>query len=316
MDLRSAESGSTHEYFDTIAQRYQKLVKNLVFSILACATGIPILTVVRSLGFVSDNSRWFISLFLALFVSGILLQIVLQTKHYENKWFQARAVAETAKSLAWEYKMATGELGGSSDANDILFRQIKEARLEYSRSLGKETENSSFTVAKDITEDMQRIRSLPWEEKRKIYCQDRIEKQSNWYTNKARMFRLRSKIYSIMAVAFQVAGIAIIVFFGLIRVNATSEAMLALIAMLVAGVTGWSQSMRYAEFYEPYRYTAKVLKKLKSEAEMVSTEQGFKEIVESAEHAISREHQMWQLRRGVSPAIHKHLEAPEAWRGT
>ncbi len=112
-----------------------------------------------------------------------------------------------------------------------------------------------------------------------------------------------SLIYSSFATAIQTAGIAIAIY-GYVEAVIRSEAVLGLIATIVSSMVAWTQSRKYAELVEPYSYTARLLEELKKELQTVSTEPYFKEIVETTERSISREHQMWQVRRGVGLSRH------------
>lgn len=293
---------NTHEQFDRISQKAQRNVKFLVLSILGSSIAI---STVSASSFIQPpvfSSQNIFDSFIFLFLVGIIAQITLQVTHFEDIWFQARAIAETVKSLEWQYSMATGPLEDSSKADQIFLEEVRNARSGYS-ARGRNKQSKDSPRGNDISSEMQSLRALPWEAKRSIYDEQRIEDQIKWYRKKATNDKRLSLIYSSFATAIQTAGIAIAIY-GYVEAVIRSEAVLGLIATIVSSMVAWTQSRKYAELVEPYSYTARLLEELKKELQTVSTEPYFKEIVETTERSISREHQMWQVRRGVGLSRH------------
>jgi hypothetical protein len=254
----------------------------------------------------------------SLFAVGIGSQIALQARRAEQRWFQARAVAETAKSLTWEYMMRSTPLesresveprekpSGSSDASvqeaeARLVRILKDLRGEFKKAFRIDWEGIS--VESEISDEMRAVRLSSLEERKSFYQKHRVDDQIAWYDKRARANRTKSRTFAGTAIAIEITGLVIVVY-AFTSEFVPAEGVLALIATLVAGVVGWSQSRRYAELVEPYAYVSEALGEIRKHLGETNDEMVFRELVEDSERAISREHQMWQIIRGVTPRKH------------
>ena len=182
-----------------------------------------------------------------------------------------------------------------------MVETLGDLRAEFSSSLrGIEPSTSGDAEVRGTIRD---IRAASLEDRKATYLRYRLDDQLRWYTSRARANRRLSKLFASTSVAIEVSGIGIVVYSTVFLV-AQAEASLALVATIVASLVGWSQSRRYTELADPYSYTAEVLREFEDKFPKVADEGAFRNFVEESEHAISREHQMWQIRRGVTPRKH------------
>ena len=318
--------GDTHTIYSRIARLRQRQLKSLVFLVLGTSVGVSTLFALVSL-LPSFPSSFAFYVLVALFVVGIMAQIAQQVWHVEDYWFQARAVAETAKSLAWEYRAGVKELTArenierktlnlgsngnkppekSLPVEEELVKTLKDLRAEFGKSLYSDYDK--VTVESEVSDEMKALRDSPdWEKRKSTYLNDRLEDQLGWYSGKARFNKRMSRSFAATAIALELAGLAVAVYAFTVEL-VPAEGALALVATLVASLVGWSQSRRYAELVEPYTYTGETLQRLKEGFKEVSDEKSFLRLAEDSEHAISREHQMWEIRRKATTK--RHLGPP------
>jgi hypothetical protein len=277
---------------DRIAARSQLKVEALVLASLGAEIGVSLVFALNLARPSIVSQAIAIDSIIILLLIGIVSQIVLQFGHIEDHWFQARAIAETAKSLIWQYMMGVADLDDSH-----FLKSLYSARAEYAEAL--RLKDADFPLDSEITVGMVSVRDLGWEEKRAEYLRHRIDDQLRWYDEKARHNKRLASSYRAATMSLQVVGIAVAIYgfyFGIIA----TEVALGVVVTIVASLIGWSQSRRYAELVEPYLYSAQVLHEMKKEIERSANEERFRELVKASEGVISREHQMWQLRRGLT----------------
>ena len=235
------------------------------------------------------------SVIFVIFLIGILIQLQSTKKQYERKWFEFRAVAESIKSLAWQYAMACGDFCEENEANNLFLQKIKQIKEIYKVNPDPKTISSGILL--DIKQSMEEVRKMGWKEKRETYINERIDNQITWYTDKSKVKDELSEKYDRIVIFLQIVGIGICIVFLYTRINGAPA--LALIVTLIAGIIGWSRSNQYAELVEPYQNTARELNEIRQEIELAKVEIDFQCLVIEAEQAISREHTMWRAKRGL-----------------
>jgi hypothetical protein len=310
--------GDTHAIYSRISVAKQREVKLLVFLTLGTSVGVALVIALRPF----IPLLFSLLLLVLLFVIGISSQVTMQVFHTEDQWFQARAVAETAKSLGWEYMMRSARLrnreyplktdsGEQSPLEEdkraelVTMQILRDLRGEFKSSLSPKWDDLSTST--EISSEMRRIRASPLEERRSIYLDKRVDNQIRWYERKARANRIRSRQFAAATILIQIIGLGTAIYVFTLQLT-TWEELLPLFATLVASIVGWAQSRRYAELVEPYTYASETLKDLKGRITQAANEASFGELVEVSERAISREHQMWQIRRGVTPRKHLGID--------
>lgn|GEM_PF-3603785 len=295
------DNAETYESYSRIARDYQKVAELLILLTLISAVLIALISALIQTEPPIFNPTVGLPVFILLFLAGTGAQLALQITRYEQRWFQSRAVAETAKSLAWQYSTEAGGME-SVDAEVQYLSLLKDAREEYSSSLG--IMKGRYAPETEITPRMRQLRGAVWEVKKNEYVKNRIMDEYEWYDRKARGNKRLSRIYGSAAIATEIVGVTVAMYAFYVG-TIQAAAPLALIATFVSSLVGWTQSRRYAELVEVYSYTRQILKEIQPDFEKVKTEPEFRQLVEVSERAISREHQMWKVRRGLG--VEKHL---------
>lgn len=231
-----------------------------------------------------------------LLVVGMVAQVSRQIFRFERKWFEARAVAETAKSMQWQYATASAGFETEDDSARNLVEQVTFARSRYTKTLGLV---DAAKLEDETTDTMKHLRRAPWEQQREVYIKERVLDQSKWYLAKAKRNQQLSTVYAFAATLLQGAGVVIAVV-GFLEVSFGASVLLTIIATTISSLIGWAQSRRYDELVEPYEYSHESLEEIAKTMEDATTKQEFLGLVEETERLVSREHQMWQWRRGLN----------------
>jgi len=257
---------------------------------------VAVLSVIIALSQNDIISTISFSVIFFLFLIGILIQLQSTKKQYGRKWFEFRAVAESIKSLAWQYGMACGDFSEENiEANKLFLQKIKQVKEIY--HVNPDPKAISEAILNDIKQSMEELRKIGWQEKKEVYFRERIDDQINWYTYKARMNEKYSRLYDYFVIFLQFVGIGICIAFLYTRINGAPA--LALIVTLIAGIIGWNRSKQHGELVEPYQNTARELNEIRQEIELAKEETDFQCLIQEAEQAISREHTMWRAKRGL-----------------
>lgn len=241
------------------------------------------------------------SLIFVIFLIGIIIQLQFSKKQYGKKWFEFRAIAESIKSLSWQYAMACGDFCEKNVANNLFLQKIKQIKEIY--KINPDTKTISSGILHDIKQSMEEVRKWGWKEKRDIYINERIDNQITWYTDKSKVNDELSEKYDRIVIFLQIVGIGICITFLYTRINGAPA--MALVVTLIAAIIGWSRSKQYAELVDPYQNAARELNEIRQEIELVKVEIDFQRLVIEAEKAISREHTMWLANRGLHSLLHK-----------
>ncbi len=233
------------------------------------------------------------------FVTALLVEVSLLRHRPERTWWEGRAVAESAKTLAWRFAVC-GEpfpiVTPLQEAEDELIRQLREARsgLEHA---GVVPEKAVIT---QVSDGMRQLRSRPLEERKDIYRSGRIVDQCEWYTSKARWNHQRSERWSYGLVCLEVIGAvaAILHGTGTVRID-----LMGITAAAVAAGATWLQAKQHATLAKAYAVAAQELAEASTQIDWQKTEDEWARFVDDAEQAISREHTRWNAQRGVAIGV-------------
>lgn len=262
-----------------------------VFVVLAALVG----------GFIfSGNPR--ICTFCAVLTAATLFfafiaRIIVQLTHWDKKWFDTRAIAESVKTATWRFIMAVDPYHKAVQdietdkkfVDDLteIFKARPEAHATIATCLSKGDQQ--------ISSRMKEIRNLPIDDRKSIYLQQRINDQKDWYKKKAKFNADRDGLWFFVIMGCEVVGIiiaVIIVSFPSIILNP-----IGLVTTLTAVFCAWAQIKKHRELAQSYALAEQELASIASLASNVKTENELMEYVVNTENAISREHTMWCAKR-------------------
>lgn len=225
-----------------------------------------------------------------------LLVMLLVEQHFrgsspETRWYDGRALAESAKSMGWRFAVGGSPfpLGGDERKVELRF-------IEQMGELLKDGPNSGI-IPPDrptVSAAMRALRASDLATRKKTYIADRISDQQTWYAAKADTNDRRARQSQQVLYTFAFLGIiaAFARAFGLIGFDLAGVA-----AALIAAGAAWAGTKQYSTLGRAYAYASTELGIVKDRLALVADEPTWAAEVADAEEAVSREHTMWRASR-------------------
>jgi len=236
-----------------------------------------------------------------LLFGSMALTILVKMQKDEAQWYEARALAESAKSLAWQYMSGAPPFGREvkAEAADKLLvgrlGDLVKGRKGMFKELAKFASQGEGDAAQ-ISDRMRSVRKSSFDARKTLYLKQRVKDQSRWYNTSSSQNGTAATrwLYAVAGAQFLAAVAA------LISARAVNlGALVACISTVAAAAISWSQLNRFDELAESYGVAAHDLTMIEVMAKHISDDETFGQFVQDAETAISREHTMWSARRGA-----------------
>lgn len=224
------------------------------------------------------------------------LPIVSMARKDDKRWFSCRAAAESIKSVSWLYIMKTEPFGNEDDVARKRFTSSLKGIMKEASTTGFVAEHID-PEGQSITASMTAIRSMDFERRRNLYRQYRVADQKRWYSNKAKFCSKKERRSQwFLTLVPIVATISLLLYFYLGW--RPLAAAVPLLMTVTAAATAWAQTKRYAELANSYSHVAVEL--ANQEAQVASCQESdFNATVNQIEAIISREHNIWRVRRDI-----------------
>jgi hypothetical protein len=226
------------------------------------------------------------------FLLGTILGLYLLIAKPEQIWYENRAVAESVKTLCWQYAVGGGAFAHTDDPAAALGAEVRDIvhHMQHSGLL--------VTAGNDeVTPEMRQVRALPAPERRRLYLVQRLEDQNGYYAAQALRNRKLANGWFAAAIGLQAVGVLLAV---LKAINVVDADLLGIAATAAAGALAWVQTRDCQNLAESYRVTANELADITAEAKQLedaTLADRWGPFVRGAEQAISREHTLWRARR-------------------
>lgn len=238
----------------------------------------------------ADNFHPWAALALVAFSVALVVEILLWTQQPEREWYAGRAVAESIKTLAWRYAVAGAPF--SSDVarpRTLLQERVNEVIAQGGPRLPLESDDPFATAA------MTKLRAAPFEERRKVYLENRLQAQKTWYTERAAVNRLRAAQWRTALIVGEVLAVVLAGgrAFGLWEVDLSG-----MLAAALASGAAWLGTRRHSTLATSYSLAARELVLVRIKL-LDADDASWDAAVADAEEAISREHQLWLASRPV-----------------
>ncbi len=276
-----------------VADRASDHQQSLYFGLVAAEYAALLMVSVLSVNMIPDR-RYIIvyGVLLAVALATLVIRSVLKP---EQRWYQARALAESVKTTAWKFAMVAKPF--EHDAEDRRrLRQMLQELLDANRSLGSQFDGSR-AGGDQITAEMETLRMLPRSERLDIYMRDRVEDQLDWYIRKSKSNSTAGRRFAVALGCLYVIAFVVL----LIRLDQPGwiYAHPDPLILLGASVLGWMQIKRFNELGASYGLTAAEIGILKSRTPEIADDIALSIFIDDAEEAFSREHTQWLARRSA-----------------
>lgn len=228
------------------------------------------------------------------FVIALMAEIVIIRHDPARVWYDARAAAESVKTLTWRYAVA-----GDPFPRSLAGKAADARFLQQLRSILSVVRDLNLNLPPEITQispSMRELRHKTLDERRRTYLQDRVQDQQEWYTRKAQWNSTRASRWTIFLVVAEFGGLVAAL---LKAVGIVENDLLGLAGALVAAMTAWLETRQHRSLSAAYGVAAHELRLLREGAPNEPTEEEWARFVADAEEAFSREHTLWRSTRGT-----------------
>jgi hypothetical protein len=231
-----------------------------------------------------------------LLAASLVLTLYLKTLKPEQLWYGARAVAESAKSMAWRYMT-----GAAPYLPDLPSAEVDRKFVLDLESIMKERKQLAFGFGGEFSEEpqisdrMRAVRAGTLAERKGIYLAERISGQRRWYGNEAKRNRGAENRYFNIIVIGQFLALTSAI--ALAHWPDSRIKLTGLCTSLAGALMAWAQLKQHKELAQAYSIAEIELGFIQEQAQHVETDHEFSGFVGDAENAISREHTLWTARR-------------------
>ena len=233
----------------------------------------------------------------ALLALALTMRVVRFATRPERLWYEARAVAESVKSIAWRYAVG-GAPFQEANSSEELSAIVKNRLGNIQEDLTKYAAPEAVSQKDQITPKMTEVRGLSLDARKQIYRKGRVEDQQGWYGRKARFNRKRAIQSHVTLIVVEVlAVLAALAPVVLTAIGAFPLNLQSLMANIAGGGAAWMQAKRYEDLNASYTVTANELKKVAEDITNQHDEPAWASFVENVEGSMSREHQLWRATR-------------------
>ncbi|MFI9452468.1 DUF4231 domain-containing protein [Amycolatopsis sp. NPDC052450] len=267
-------------------RRYVTAVRlSLVLAVVAAATGVVSWTVgTRGIDLAAFGT--------ALALVGIsATEIYVSSIRPSDQWYDGRAFAESAKSLAWRYSVGGIPFAKQDDEDSV--------RRRFGHQMSRLLEEAPQTSIKPsqrpvVTERMAALRASDLATRKAAYLEYRIIDQLNWYARKADHNVKLAGRWRIALLVIEVFGIgaAIVKAFGYLSID-----LAGVVAAVIAAGTAWAGLRQFSTLARAYTFAANELAIARERLELDGDETSWAAEVADSEEAVSREHTMWRASR-------------------
>jgi hypothetical protein len=239
-----------------------------------------------------------------MLTGSLVLTVILMARRGEHRWYGARFVAESVKTMSWRYMMAAEPYPSSlpeADADGRFLHDLADI-LAQTGPLGIHIGGAGATDGQ-ITDGMRELRRMTLDERRAAYRTFRIADQRSWYAGRSRANDASAQKMLALVIATQLGAVLCAVL--LVAVPSLAFNAAGVLSAAAAACLAWLQARRHQELSQSYGVAAHELGLIAEHERHVAGETRFAEFVTDAESAISREHTLWIARRDV-PGVHAY----------
>ncbi|MER7581964.1 DUF4231 domain-containing protein [Kitasatospora sp. NPDC097691] len=221
----------------------------------------------------------------------------LRRSNPQGRWYEARAAAESVKTLAWKYTVRARPFDGEAESADVdrgYLLQVEDVLRAF-----EDPEIVSPDTVAEITPEMRRLRAESLTARRTLYLRTRVEGQRTWY-------RSRAEACDSQAVSWGL-GIAALIILGAAAAIAQSTGALQVhifgaSSAAAAAIIAWTQLKQLRPLAAAYQLAARKLENVGNQLSDLDVrapdaEARWARLAAEAEDAVSHEHTTWRARR-------------------
>jgi hypothetical protein len=285
--MKHADYPSFFQAADSEAKSAQRSYVGMTAATLALAVSAPVFAITGAV----TNATWVWSVLTLALGLAIVLRWVNRALRPDQRWFKARALAESLKSSSWRYMMRSSPFDEDPAEGPFVARV-----RELFKTVPLEGVTRVDVSATEITPRMKEVRAAGFDKRRATYIEERLNNQIGWYQGRAAVAATGSRRMAILSTAAEGGAVVAAL---LLALSAQIANIVGVGTSLAAAATAWAQLRRYDELAPSYELAAQELRLARETVNAAASEEDFLLQVVAAEDSISREHTMWATKRGA-----------------
>ncbi|MBV6702794.1 DUF4231 domain-containing protein [Kitasatospora aureofaciens] len=221
----------------------------------------------------------------------------LRRSNPQGRWYEARAAAESVKTLAWKYSVRARPFDGEAESADVdrgYLLQLEDVLRAF-----EDPEIVPPGTVPEITPEMRRVRAGNLTARRTLYLRTRVEGQRTWYRSRAEACESQAVTWGLGIAALIIIGAAAAIAqaTGALQVHVFGASSAA-----AASIIAWTQLKQLRPLAAAYQLAARELENVGNQLSDLDfrgpdAEARWARLAAEAEDAVSREHTTWRARR-------------------
>ncbi|MDH6706448.1 MULTISPECIES: DUF4231 domain-containing protein [unclassified Kitasatospora] len=221
----------------------------------------------------------------------------LRRSNPQGRWYEARAAAESVKTLAWKYTVRARPFDGEAESADVdrgYLLQVEDVLRAF-----EDPEIVPPGTVPEITPEMRRMRAGSLTARRTLYLRTRVEGQRTWYRARAEACETQGVSWGLGIAAMIIIGAAAAIAqaTGALQVHVFGASSAA-----AAAIIAWTQLKQLRPLAAAYQLAARELENVGNQLSDLDlkapdAEARWARLAAEAEDAVSREHTTWRARR-------------------
>jgi hypothetical protein len=226
----------------------------------------------------------------------VVLSFVFQFRNFQGTWYNARAVAESIKTISWRYSVKAEPYDISDIEAKSLFMETVKHIIDMNHDFQQYIE-AEYGSHQAISDSMTATRQLSLQERFTIYHENRVREQKNWYKQKSLFNKRQSSIFFWILIIISLALFVLLVL-NMKEINSSLFPIGTLLSVISVLFT-WVQTKKYKELEKSYALATHEIGFIETH-DNDTNEKLFSDYVINAENAFSREHTQWIARKDTS----------------
>jgi hypothetical protein len=275
---------------DLLAARKQRRHKSTLLLVGVVAVLLEFLSWI--LGLTENDELQFAARSLFVIALGFLGWELFESgsKKLEIPWYDARAAAESIKTIYWRYIMQADSFGSAMSRDDSEQRLLQRVHSVLT-GLGKTPAPTRILIDKDVLDWAWEVRNADLLRRMEIYYHGRLQDQARWYAAKSQLLGKYAKQASIIAIAAALIAFAsAAVSFWIEPVGGLSEISFELCVV----VFGYAKIRNFRRDSRVYEFTKQEIEIAAQQINEQLTPYEWAQVIDEIEEVFSREHVTWQ----------------------
>lgn len=226
-----------------------------------------------------------------------VLSVYLFFSKKVDRWYAARACAESVKTRSWRFMMKADPYRNSNEDALSLFTQDLDASLLDQKpflsalSADPPNEQSIDLCFASLCE----IRAWDTPRRSEFYHQERIRNQHNWYCAKSRKKGIQGTVFSLLFLVFVLVALAV----SISRIFIPSNPVWPIDAVvcIAMAILTWIQAKKFSELKSTYQQAGQETKRMLDAWPQTPIERELACLVAETENTFSSEHTQWVSRK-------------------